>query len=59
MDRVTPRLWRGVEEPVPSVAEGTSAVLNLPMLLGAFHYRNPRTGFYLVALDGAESKSLS
>ena len=30
MDRVTQRLWRGVEEPVPSVAEGTSAVLNLP-----------------------------
>ena len=36
MDRVTQRLWRGVEEPVPSVAEGTWAVLNLPMLLGAF-----------------------
>jgi hypothetical protein len=29
MDRVTQPLWRGVEEPVLSVAEGTSAVLNL------------------------------
>jgi hypothetical protein len=34
--RVTQRLWRGVEEPVLSVAEGTSALLILPMLLGAF-----------------------
>jgi hypothetical protein len=33
---VTQRLWRGVEEPVLSLAEGTSAVLLLPMLLGAF-----------------------
>jgi hypothetical protein len=41
MDRVTKRLWRGVEEPVLSEAEGTSAVLNLPMLLGAF--RPPKT----------------
>jgi hypothetical protein len=32
MDRVTQRLWRGVEEPVLSVAEGTSAVLDSPML---------------------------
>ena len=31
LDRVIPRLWRGVEEPVLSVAEGTSAVLTLPM----------------------------
>ena len=27
MDRVTQRLWRGVEGPVLSVAEGTSALL--------------------------------
>jgi hypothetical protein len=27
-DRATQHLWRGVEEPVPSVAEGTSAVLS-------------------------------
>jgi hypothetical protein len=32
--RVIQRLWRGVEEPVLSVAEGTSAVLILPMPLG-------------------------
>ncbi len=43
MDRVTQRLWRGVEEPVLSVAEGTLAVLILPMLLGAFDHRNPIT----------------
>jgi hypothetical protein len=36
MDRVTQALGRGVEEPVLSVAEGTSALLNLPVLLGAF-----------------------
>jgi hypothetical protein len=36
IDRVTQRLWRGVEEPVLSVAEGTSAVLILSMLFGAF-----------------------
>jgi hypothetical protein len=42
--RVTQRLWRGVEEPVPNVAEGTSAVLPLPMLLGAFRpLKPPRT----------------
>jgi hypothetical protein len=34
--RVIQRLWRGVEEPVPSAAEGTPAVLVSPMLLGAF-----------------------
>jgi hypothetical protein len=38
---VTQRLWRGVEEPVLSVAEGTSAVLILPMLLGAFRPPKP------------------
>jgi hypothetical protein len=36
MDRVTQRLWRGVEEPVLSVAVGTSALLDLPKLLRAF-----------------------
>ena len=41
IDRVTQRLWRGVEEPVLSVAEGTSAVLILSMQLGAF--RPPKT----------------
>jgi hypothetical protein len=30
--RVIQSLWRGVEEPVLSVAEGTSAMLILPML---------------------------
>jgi hypothetical protein len=38
--RLAQGLWRGVEEPVPSVAEGTSAVLILHMLLGAF--RTPK-----------------
>ena len=41
MDRVTQRLWRGVEEPVPSAAEGTSAVLIFPMLFGAFRPPKP------------------
>jgi hypothetical protein len=36
MDRMTQRLWRGAEEPVLSVAEGTSAVFKLPLLLVAF-----------------------
>jgi hypothetical protein len=39
IDRVTLSWWRGVEELVPNVAEGTSAVLNLPMLLRAFSRR--------------------
>jgi hypothetical protein len=34
-------LWRGVEEPVPRVAEGTSAVLILPMLFGVFRPPKP------------------
>ena len=42
--RVTQRLWRGVEEPVLSVAEGTSTVHNLPVLLGAFVPTKPTTG---------------
>jgi hypothetical protein len=41
IDCVTQRLWRGVEEPVPRVAEGTSAVLILPMLFGAFRPPKP------------------
>jgi hypothetical protein len=41
IDRVIQRLWRGVEEPVLSVAEGTSAVLILPMLFGAFQPPGP------------------
>jgi len=36
VDCVTQSWWRGVEEPVLSEVEGTSAVLILPMLLGAF-----------------------
>jgi hypothetical protein len=32
INRPAQRLWRGVEEPVLSVAEGTSAVLIFPML---------------------------
>jgi hypothetical protein len=34
--RVRRAWWRGVEEPVPSLAEGTPTLLILPMLLGAF-----------------------
>jgi hypothetical protein len=51
MDRLAQSLWRGVEELVPSVAEGTSAVFNLPMLLGAFQPRGP-TRFF----PGAENQ---
>jgi hypothetical protein len=39
--RVTQRLWRGVEEPVPSVAEGTPAVLILPMQFRPFRPPKP------------------
>src|SRR5271163_3425039 len=49
IDRVTQRLWRGVDEPVPRVAEGTSALLNLPMLLEAF--RPPRPAIRPPLLD--------
>ena len=45
IDRVTQRLWRVAEEPVLSVAEGTSAVLIFPMLLGAFQPPSPMTGY--------------
>jgi hypothetical protein len=40
------RLWRGVEEPVLSGVEGTSAVLILPMLFGAFRPPKPDTRIY-------------
>ena len=46
MDRLTQSLWRGVEELVPSVAEGTSAVFNLPMLLGAPQPPKPDNRIY-------------
>ena len=43
MDRVTRRLWRGVEESVPSVAEGTSALLISPCCcLGCFFFKLPQ-----------------
>jgi hypothetical protein len=45
IDGVTQRLWRG--------AEGTSAVLNLPMLLGAFQPPGPTR-----LIPGAETKNL-
>src|SRR6266700_960659 len=35
--------WRGVEEPVLSVAEGTPKMLILSMLFGAFRLPKPRT----------------
>jgi hypothetical protein len=41
IDCVTQFLWRGAEEPVPNVAEGTSAVLILPVLFGAFRQPKP------------------
>src|ERR1700753_1521534 len=40
MDRVTQRLWRGVEEPVLSVAEGTPAMLNYPCCSELFNHRS-------------------
>jgi hypothetical protein len=47
MDRVTKALVaRGVEEPVPSVAEGTSVVLNYPCCSELFNHRT-RHGFSL------------
>ena len=41
IDRVTQRLWRGVEEPVLSVAEGTSAVLIFTLTVRSFQPPNP------------------
>ena len=41
IDRVTQRLWRGVEEPVLSVAEGTSAVLIFTHIVRSFQPPNP------------------
>ena len=40
----TEALWRGVEEPVLSVAEGTPTVFLLPMLLGDFQPPKPTPG---------------
>jgi hypothetical protein len=61
--RVTDGLWRGVEEPVLSVAEGTPAMLILPMLFGAFPPPMPEVSVLLrYARDGhvsAPGKSLS
>ena len=42
--RITSALWRAVEEPVPSVAEGTPAVLRLRMLFKAFRPPKPDPG---------------
>ena len=43
LNRVTQRLWRGVEEPVLSVAEGTSKVLNYPCCsFGCFSSKLPQ-----------------
>ena len=51
--RITSALWRAVEEPVPSVAEGTPAVLRLRMLLKAFRPPKPENSILLVySLDG-------
>ena len=52
MDRVTQRLWHGVEEPVPSVAEGTSAVLNYPCCSELFNHRSRQQDLLRYALDG-------
>jgi hypothetical protein len=45
IDRVTQRLWRGVEEPVPRVAEGTSRCLFCPCCSELFNHR-ARTGLF-------------
>jgi hypothetical protein len=59
IDRVIQRLWRGVEEPVLSVAEGTPAVLISPMLFRAFQppsrTERVRYGF----TPGAENQELA
>jgi hypothetical protein len=41
---VTQGLWRGVEEPVPTVAEGTPAELILPNASRSFLTTEARTG---------------
>jgi hypothetical protein len=48
------RTLRGVEEPVLSVAEGTSAMLILPMLFGAFQPPSPHRFF-----PGAKNRELA
>src|SRR5271163_2548911 len=57
--RVTQRLWRGVEEPVLRVAEGTPAVLILPMLLGAFQPPSPHRAGPLRFFPGTENQELA
>jgi hypothetical protein len=52
MDRVTQRLWRGAEEPVLSVAEGTSAVLNYPCCSELFNHRSRQQDLLRYALGG-------
>ena len=57
--RVTQRLWRGAEEPVLSVAEGTSAVLIFPILFGAFQLPSPDRVAPLRFFPGAENQELA
>ena len=40
-------------QPLRRVAEGTKAVLILPMLLGAFDHRSPKTGCAAVRRSGS------
>ena len=44
IDRVTQRLWRSVEEPVLSVAEGTPAVLIFTYAARSFSTTEPAPG---------------
>jgi hypothetical protein len=46
--RVTLRLWRGVEEPVLSVAEGTAAMLVGSCSWELSGHRSPTTGYSVV-----------
>jgi hypothetical protein len=57
IDRLTQRLWRAVEEPVLSVAEGTPAVLILPMPFGAL--QPPRPGGTCCFSSGSPTESSS
>ena len=54
--RVIQRLWRGVED--LALAEGTSAVLMLPMLFGAFQPPSPHRAAPLRFFPWAETKNL-
>jgi hypothetical protein len=49
---VTQRLWRGVEEPVPRVAEGTSACSFYLCCAELFDHRSPTTVSAAPGLDG-------